>query len=403
MNRAALTQTALPILLRAFPGMAAEEAERLLSLSVARTYPAGTVLCHEDQFEHTFYIILEGQVKVTKAVNPAQDEVRLLKVLGSGDFFGEMALIQEAPRAATVTTTQTTTVLEIEKEAFNSLLESSASLTRALMHEVVRRLRENDAMAIEDLRLKAGELAAAYQQLAELEYARRQFVSAIAHELRTPLTAASGFLQLVEIALEQGQTLNDAPLQEAVRVAARHIDQITALVNDLLFAQEMDLILPRFQPLSLTTVVEQAIAQCQSRLEEQEVSLQVSLPNDLPAVMGDASSLARALAAVLDNAIKFSHEQGVVEVGVLAQDEWVRITVRDYGVGIPAEIMPRIFERFFHTDRIGERLFRGVGLGLSIARRVIEQHHGTIEVSSRVGEGTEVRIALRALPEGQGL
>ncbi len=95
--------------------------------------------------------------------------------------------------------------------------------------------------------------------------------------------------------------------------------------------------------------------------------------------------------------------RGVVEVGVLAQDEWVRITVRDYGVGIPAEIMPRIFERFFHTDRIGERLFRGVGLGLSIARQVIEQHHGTIEVSSRVGEGTEVRIALRALPEGQGL
>ena len=184
----------LKILLRAFPGIPRDEAQELISSGGVRTYPPNTVMCHEDAFESVFYIILEGEVKVTKAI--AHDQVRFLTELYAGDFFGEMAIIHNAPRAATVTSVHPTTVLEIHKDAFNALLRHSASLARAMVHEVSRRLRENDAMAIEDLRMKAGELASAYQQLAEQEYARREFLTTIAHELRTPLTAASGFLQL---------------------------------------------------------------------------------------------------------------------------------------------------------------------------------------------------------------
>ena len=134
-----------------------------------------------------FYLMLEGEVQVTKVIN--QSEVRLLTNLGPGDFFGEMALIHNAPRAASVTTVQPTTVLEINKQIFDQMLHRNASVSLAMVREVSRRLRENDEMAIEDLRVKSQELALAYQQLAEQEYAQHEFLSTIAHELRTPLTA----------------------------------------------------------------------------------------------------------------------------------------------------------------------------------------------------------------------
>ena len=189
--------TPLKILLGAFPGIPQREAQELVISGTVHTYPPKTVLCQEDAYEATFYIILDGEVRVTKVL--AHDQVRPLKTLLAGDFFGEMAIIHNAPRAATVTTVIPTTVLEIRKDAFNTLLRRSASISLAMVKEVSYRLRENDAMAIEDLRLKAGELAAAYQQLAEQDFARREFISMVAHELRTPLTAANGFLQMIQM------------------------------------------------------------------------------------------------------------------------------------------------------------------------------------------------------------
>lgn len=388
------------ILLSAFPGLPESEAQELIRASEMRSYPPETILCHEDAAETTFYIILDGGVKVTKIIDPADGEVRLLKRLGRGDFFGEMALLQEAPRAATVTTVLPTTVLEIHKEEFEQLMHSSLSVSRAMVKEVVRRLRENDAMAIDDLRLKAGELAAAYQQLAEQEFARREFLSAIAHELRTPLTAASGFLQMIEMGLMSGQTLDSEAQQAAIRTASRHLQQIITLVNDILFVQEMDLILPRFERLAADRLILSVIERSKPQQAENDVVVEATLAPGLPAIYGDARSLERALGAILDNAIKFSYAGQAVQVVATRDGDWVWTEICDHGVGIPEEAQARIFDRFFHIDQLEGRVFRGLGLGLSIARQVIEQHHGLIQVQSKLKEGTTVRVGLKAAHEG---
>ncbi|MBN1146420.1 MAG: cyclic nucleotide-binding domain-containing protein [Anaerolineales bacterium] len=386
-----LETSPLQTLLTAFPGIPEAEAQELINSGEVHTYPKDTVLCQEDTYEATFYILLEGMVKVTKVIS--HDEVRLLKTLLAGDFFGEMALIHNAPRAASVTTTTQTTVLEIRKHNFNQLLRHSASLSLAMVQEVSRRLRENDAMAIEDLRLKAGELAAAYQQLAEQEFARRSFLTTISHELRTPLTTASGFLQLIENSLAQGHSLDLQTQQAALKSASRNLQEIVALVNDILFVQEMDLILPSFEPTNLKEVLLAVVEKYAARVHENEVELLVQIP-DLPSTPGDARSLQRAFGAILDNAVKFSYPGGKVEVLAGEESGQVWVEVRDYGVGIPADILPRIFDRFFHIDQIEGRLYRGAGLGLSIARQVIEQHHGKIEVQSELGSGTRVKVTL---------
>lgn len=396
-----MTQNTIPlrILLHAFPGMPAAEARELITHGKVVTYPAGTVLCHEDTFESVFYIILDGEVKVTKVIE--QDQVRYLKDLSAGDFFGEMAIIHNAPRAASVTTTKPTVVLEIHKENFNSMLKRSASVARAMVQEVSRRLRENDAMAIEDLRMKAGELAAAYQQLAEQDYARREFLTTIAHELRTPLTAASGFLQMIQFGLLQGNSLDGEMQKAALESVSRNVQQIVTLVNDILFLQEMDLILPNFTPTDLGKVIITVLDAHREKAEENQVTLEIEIDPHIPMVLGDVKSLERAFSAILDNAIKFSPDGGKVDIALGHDEKQVWVTIRDQGVGISADVMPRIFDRFFHVDQIDGHLFRGLGLGLSIARQVIEQHDGRINVVSQVGEGTWLTVYLNVSQQGQ--
>jgi len=380
----------IDVLRRAFPGIPESEAEEMISAGKVREYPPDTVLCHEGAIESTFYIILDGEVQVTKFINDA--EARFLKYLEPGDFFGEMALIQNSPRSATVMTKVPTTVLEINKEAFTDLFKRSTSVSLALAREVSRRLRENNEMAIEDLRIKAKELADAYQQLAELDYARREFLTTIAHELRTPLTAASGFLQVIRMGELQEESSN-----AALDTVTRNIQDIITLTNDILFLQEMDLILPEFQMTDVGGLVAHAVEQERTRAERNGVGFIINIAPNIPAISADSKSLERAIIAILDNAIKFSPEGGDVIIDVGHADSHVWVTVTDHGVGIPHEMMPRIFERFFHMDQVGVHMFRGLGLGLSIARQVIEQHGGMIDVKSTLGKGSTFTIWLKAI------
>jgi signal transduction histidine kinase len=375
-------------LLRAFSGLLPAQANEIIASGQVKDYPADFSLCTEDELADTFYILLSGQVKVTKRIE--FDNQRLLTMRGPGYFFGEMAIIHNAPRAASVVTTEPSTVLEIHREAFTGLLEHSQTVSLAIIREVSRRLRENDTMAIEDLRVKAKELAEAYQQLAEEEFARNQFLTTIAHELRTPLMAANGYLQVVRMGMMQGEQL-----QGALETIWRNLQDITSLTNDILFLQEMDLILPEFRQTDVRNVLQAAIEQEQGLAERTNVVVRLDAPPDLPNIEGDPKSLQRALAAVIDNAIKFSPDGGQVLVVVKSTGGDIILTIQDFGVGIPPEAMPRIFQRFFHLDVICGRMFRGIGLGLSIAKHVIEQHRGNIEVKSELQKGSTFTITLK--------
>ena len=108
-------------------------------------------------------------------------------------------------------------------------------------------------------------------------------------------------------------------------------------------------------------------------------------------------SLERAITAVLDNAIKFSRPGGEGTISVDQTGDLCHIAICDHGAGISPDIMPHIFDRFFHTERIGDNLYRGIGLGLSIAREVIEHHGGKIDAQSSPGIGSRFTISLPAL------
>ena len=376
------------IIPRAFPGIKLPEIEELIANSQVRTYSPGTVLCRENAIEDRFYMILEGEVEVTKNIN--NSEARLLKTLSPGDFFGEMALIHNAPRAATVTAKAELTTLELDKAGFDRVLHNSTSIAMAMVSEISNRLRANDQMAVEDLRIRATELADAYQKLAEQEMARREFLSNIAHELRTPLMIATGFLQM----LQRGMVTGDL-LKNGIDTVARNVQQIATLVNDILFLQEMELVLPEFQPVDMNEIARQVIERYVVKARERHVTLRLVPNPGLPPVSGDSKSLERALMALVDNAIKFSPNGGDVEMRLSENGSVIQIEVTDHGIGMSKDTMPRIFDRFYHTERQDDDLFGGIGLGLSITRQVIMQHQGTLEVNSEPGKGSTFTINLK--------
>lgn len=376
------------IIQTAFPGILEPEADEMAESGQVRSYPKNWVLCRENAIEEIFYIILEGEVRVTKVIDDV--EVRELKILHPGAFFGEMALIHNAPRAATVTTLTPTTVLEIHKSAFNRMLRQNASVSMAMVREVSRRLRENDEMAIEDLRVKARELAAAYQQLAEQDYARQEFLTTIAHELRTPLSAAFGYLQAMQAGILQGDAFN-----QALETTARNVKEVISLVNDILFLYELELILLDFQPTDVGKVVARAVEEAKKKAEKAGVEMRLEIAPGLPVISADPKSLGRVITVLLDNAIKFSPNGGLTTIDVNFDEKTVWVRVSDTGVGIPKEAMPRLFRRFFRLDEVEGHLFSGAGLGLSIARQVVEQHGGQIHVESQLGKGSTFTINLK--------
>ncbi len=285
----------LEIMLQAFPGIPRDEANELISVGEIRKFPANTILCHENAIASTFYIILEGSVKVTKMMDANQE--RMLKTLGAGDFFGEMALIHDAPRAATVTTVTPVTVIEIRKDGFDNLMQRSASLARAMVREVSRRLRENDNMAIEDLRLKLRELALAYQRMVEQDYARNEALSKAAREMRRPMESTFKSLRNLQAQPPQGEDLVGA-----LDGLHANLRKIAVLVNEMLFEQALDPILVDFRPTDLSQVVTNLIDQFTEQAKTKNVRLQANAFSHQPAISADPAALQRALGAIVDNA-----------------------------------------------------------------------------------------------------
>ncbi len=376
----------------AFPGLEEEEIKELQQASTRQTLPPETVICREGALEDSLYVILDGWVEISQAVG--QEERRVLHHQGPGEFFGEMAIIQERPRAATVSTTQRCTLLEISKGDFQSLLERNPSVAFTLMRKVTARLRDSDQLAISDLREKNRKLQEAYERLAEQERLRSDFLTTVAHELRTPLTAAQGYLHLM-----RSHNVKTEMLPDMAKTVSRNVDTIVHLVNNILFLQELELITPDMEPVMLGVVVAEAVNAMQEKASQSDLSLKLEVASDLPVIQGDEQGLERAVEALLDNAIKFSPEGGEISVQIKRCDGAICVAIADPGVGLSDEQLKRLFEPFYHTDSIGDRLFGGIGLGLPLAKQVVEMHGGDITAERRPEGGSTFTLRLPAPPQ----
>ncbi|MGM9489168.1 sensor histidine kinase [Ideonella sp. YS5] len=237
------------------------------------------------------------------------------------------------------------------------------------------------------------ELQDAHETLQRLDQRRRQLFADLGHELRTPATAIRGE---AEIALRGGDKPADEYRQTLARIVGG-VKQLTGVVEDLLLVAraEADQLVMRPRPLPLATLLAEAIDQADALAALREIQLHAEPPPARSLIVhADAERLRQALVIVLDNAIRYSHPGGAVHLGWRRTGQEVELIVRDQGIGISAQELPHVFERFVRGERAREHRADGTGIGLSIAQAIVQAHHGRIGIDSAPGQGTVVSIAL---------
>lgn len=219
-----------------------------------------------------------------------------------------------------------------------------------------------------------------------LERAQRDFLVNVSHELKTPLTAIKGFAET--IAPAEGE-------QQYLEVIKRHTDRLIAIVNNLLLLARLEDKECRLElsEVDVAGIVRDVVRLFKSRLEEKKITAQIYAQDDLPRVAADRLEMEQALVNLIDNAVKYT-EQGKIEIKLTGNDDRIRIVIEDTGIGIPASHLARVWERFYVVDKSRSRKLGGAGLGLSIVRRIVLLHRGTIHIESKPGTGTRVILTL---------
>jgi PAS domain S-box-containing protein len=228
-------------------------------------------------------------------------------------------------------------------------------------------------------------------QLRELDRLKDEFVSLVSHEFRTPLTSIRGYLELL---LEDEASL----AQEHVAFLAtidRNAKRLQRIVGDLLLCAQAEagqLVLER-APVELGEIVAESVEAARPAAAAKEISLVVA-DGTVPLLPGDRARLAQVVDNFVSNAVKFTGSGGTVTVTTRAAAGHAELEVSDTGMGIAADELPRLFERFFRSEQAAAKAIPGTGLGLAIARAIVESHGGRVEVSSEELVGTTFLISL---------
>jgi PAS domain S-box-containing protein len=274
-----------------------------------------------------------------------------------------------------------------------------------VMGESNRRYVHEDLLFAELVASRAAlavENALSYEQLQAANRLKDEFLATLSHELRTPLNAVLGYARMLRI----GAVKTDK-MQHALDVIERNATSLTQIVEDVLDVSRIVSGKVRLQmrPVSAAKVVSDAVATVQPAADAKGVRIECAFDSNVEPVSGDPDRLQQVLWNLVSNAVKFTSSGGRVQVQVTPERSNVSIVIRDTGIGIPSAFLPHIFERFRQAESGTTRSQSGLGLGLAIARHIVEMHGGTIEAASEgSGRGAifTVRLPiLAAQPAGQ--
>ena len=229
-------------------------------------------------------------------------------------------------------------------------------------------------------------------QLKNLEVTRQSFVASVSHELRSPLTSMKGFLE----AMMDG-TIPPEEHDHYIDIVLSETRRMTAMVNDLLDLARIEsgIITVNYEVFDINELIRRTLITFEARISEKQMELDVRFANEQSFVYADSNQISQVLRNLIDNAIKYSPEGRTLLVSTYALRKEVYVTIRDTGVGIPAEDVPHIFDRFYKVEKAHTPSPQvGSGLGLAIVKKIIEAHGQSITVKSARGKGTQFTFTL---------
>ena len=260
-----------------------------------------------------------------------------------------------------------------------------------------------NAAGLEDSRQKLLGYVLVFHEVTELkrlERIRADFVANVSHEMRTPLTAIQGY----------AETLLHNPPRDAgmerqfLNIVARHSERLGRLIDDLLALSDLEMgnVNMRMQEVGARPLLDRGLDLFSDQADKKRIRLRAEVPADAPDILGDEDRLQQLLINLVDNALKYTPENGDVLVTARRPPATngeppagVALTVSDTGCGIPEKDLPRLTERFYRVDKARSRELGGTGLGLAIVKHIVHAHGGDLKIDSEIGRGTRVSIYLR--------
>ena len=236
------------------------------------------------------------------------------------------------------------------------------------------------------------ELARANDALREADRRKDEFLATLAHELRNPLAPIRNALAIMQLAPH-----NLPAIEQSRKVMDRQVNHMVRLIDDLLDVSRISRgkLSLRLEPLEISDVLTTAIETSQPLIDKADLTLSVSVPTTPLKVFGDRMRLSQVFANLLNNSAKYTERGGTILLGAERTDSQVTVCVKDNGVGIPAEVLPQVFEMFTQVNRSLNRAQGGLGIGLTLVRRIVELHNGTVEAHSEgVGTGSQFTVRL---------
>ena len=238
-------------------------------------------------------------------------------------------------------------------------------------------------------------------EIRRLERMRTEFVANVSHELKTPIAAVKGFAET----LLNGAMHDPEIAKSFLQIIQEESERLNRLIGDILELSKIEAkrAVLQFSPVELGTFLEQTVEMLRKEAGSKRIEVRLDAETDLY-VEADEDRLRQIMLNLLSNAINYTPEGGQVKIGAVAlhdpdQEERIRLTITDTGIGIPKKDVPRIFERFYRVDKARSRVSGGTGLGLSIVKHLVDAHGGTIRVESELGVGTTFTIELPVLQE----
>lgn len=284
----------------------------------------------------------------------------------------------------------------LEKARLDAVLLERAIRYALRQHQYEAELEREVQQRTQELQQEVAERRRAEELLKDTDRRKDEFLATLAHELRNPLAPIRNALEIMRLAGE-----NAVAIEKARTMMERQVAQMVRLIDDLLDVSRITTGKLRLtiERIVLSDVVTAALEISQSLIERGKLTLNVDLPAIPVAFYGDRVRLAQVFSNLLNNAAKYTEPGGTVSLAVEQLDSQIRACVRDTGVGIPAELLPHLFDLFTQVDRTLNRSQGGLGIGLALVRRLVEMHGGTVTASSEgPGKGTEFIVTIPLTP-----
>ncbi|MGH7957986.1 MAG: ATP-binding protein [Opitutaceae bacterium] len=351
-------------------GSLSEQLRALVPEGRGRSFRAGEIIFAAGDSGDGFYVVESGSVRISAVID--QNEPRVLATIGPGEFFGEMAVLDDAPRSASAIADEETQAVFIERDQLLGLLERQPHLALALIREFSARMRALNQKYLDEI-IQAERLAAV-----------GRFAGTIVHDFKNPLTVIG---LASEIAFQEGVPV--AIKKKSQGRIAQQIQRITDMLHELIDFTKPSGARPNLQRTQFAAFMNPLVEMISDEIAERKVALVLEDPAPELEVEIDAQRLSRVFHNLINNAVDEMRGGGTVFLRFKVSEIELTVSVQDTGKGIAPEIAQTLFKPFATHGKT-----HGTGLGLSICKKIVEDHHGRIWAGSAPGKGATFSFTL---------